>query len=90
MHKHDQKMKSHGIVCSSDNFPTSTQDSSSGDRTSETRKMGQFLPAFPETAGAQGNVAFRIHAPKCHTEEGISSSLSTVWFPGSDTGWDRS
>lgn len=90
MHKHDQKMKSRSTVYSSDNILTSTQDSSSGDRTRETRKMDQFLPAFPKTAGAQGSVALRIHAPKCHAEEGTSSTLSTGWFPRSDTGWDRS
>lgn len=76
MHKYDQKMKSHSIVCSSDNFMTSPRDSSPGDRVRETQaKMGQFLHAPSQTAGAQGNVDLRTQATKCHREDGASSFL---------------
>lgn len=38
MHKCDRKMKSHSIVCFSDNFMTSLRDSSPGDRVRETQE----------------------------------------------------
>lgn len=75
MHKCDRKMKSHSIVWS-DNFMTSPQESSPGYRARETQaKMGQFLHAPSQTAGARGNVDLRTQATKCHPEDGASSFL---------------